>query len=207
MRGGKMLNITEWAQGIIIAVIIGTIIEMLLPNNGNGKYVKIVIGIFVMFSIISPIVNKFRGGSSLDINLIEKNNDNKSIQTSNIQINNENTIKNIFEENLKIDIKSKLSQKGYIIDDIKLEIIDNSDLTLNKIEFRVSSIKENSKDNNSYKTTTIVENIENIKVNLGGSRKDEKKEEKSVISESEKRKLKEFLSNVYEVNEKNINII
>ena len=55
-----MSFIVIWSKGIIIVVIIATIIEMLLPNNGNGKYVKMVIGIFVLFSIISPVINKFR---------------------------------------------------------------------------------------------------------------------------------------------------
>jgi len=32
--------ITSWVQGIIIAVIIGTIIEMLLPNGNSKKYIK-----------------------------------------------------------------------------------------------------------------------------------------------------------------------
>ena len=72
--------------------IIATIIEMLLPNNGNGKYVKMVIGIFVLFSIISPVINKFRNN---DKDLIEsdyyiKNLDDKTVETANIQTNNEN---------------------------------------------------------------------------------------------------------------------
>ena len=76
---------------------------------------------------------------------------------------------------------------------------------MNKIEFKVTEkINANNKNQN---VTTIVENTENIKVSLGGSGKDNKKEQQSVISESEKRKLKEYLSNVYEVNENNIIII
>ena len=38
---------------IIIAVIIGTIIEMLLPKNKNSKYIKVVIGMFVLFTIFA----------------------------------------------------------------------------------------------------------------------------------------------------------
>ena len=33
--------ITNWAQGIIIAVIIATIIEMILPNGSCKKYIKV----------------------------------------------------------------------------------------------------------------------------------------------------------------------
>ena len=71
----------------------------------------------------------------------------------------------MYEENLKIDIKSKISQKGYTVGEIELEILNNDEYTLN--------------DNNE-------------------------KSEPSILSESEKRKLKEYLSSVYEVNENNI---
>lgn len=198
-----------WAQGIIIAVIIATIIEMLLPSNSNAKYVKVVIGMFVLFTIISPVINKFKNNNKELINADDyiKNSNNKSVETSNINLSNENTIKRMYEENLKVDIKSKVNQKGYTTGDVNLEILDNGEYTLNKIEFRVTAknnVSNNNQENSANNTTTIIENIENIKVSLGGSSKDEKKEEKSVISESEKRKLREYLSGVYEVNEKNI---
>ncbi len=204
-----MTFITMWAQGIIIAVIIATIIEMLLPNNSNSKYVKVVIGMFVLFTIISPVINKFKNNNKELIIADDyiKNSNNKSVETSNINLSNENTIKRMYEENLKVDIKSKVNQKGYSTGDVNLEILDNGEYTLNKIEFRVTAknnVSNNNQENSANNTTTIIENIENIKVSLGGSSKDEKKEEKSVISESEKRKLREYLSGVYEVNEKNI---
>ena len=42
-----------------IFVIIGTIIEMIIPEGNNKKYVKTVIGIYIMFSIVSPIITRF----------------------------------------------------------------------------------------------------------------------------------------------------
>ena len=48
--------ISSWVQGIIIAVIISTIIEMILPDGNIKKYVRTVIGTFIVFVIISPII-------------------------------------------------------------------------------------------------------------------------------------------------------
>ena len=206
-----MSFISNWAQGIIVSVMVATIIEMLLPQNGNGKYVKVVIGIFVLFTIVSPVVSKFKSkdkiaSSNLDLYLNKMEND--AIQTSNISFSTEQAIKMMYEENLKIDIKSKISQKGYTVGDINLEILDNDEYTLNKIEAKITDKQQsqNVSGRNVQTTTTIVENVENIKVSLGGSAKDKKnnKQEPSILSESEKRKLKEYLSNVYEVNENNI---
>lgn len=56
---------SSWAQGIIVAVIVATIVELLLPNGSSKKYVKVVVGIYILFSIIAPVVNKF---ANQDIN-------------------------------------------------------------------------------------------------------------------------------------------
>lgn len=206
-EGVKVLGfISVWAQGIIVSVIIATIIEIILPDSSNSKYVKVVIGVFVLFSIVSPIINKFSNNKiSNEINFdsyIKTSTSNSAI-TTNVNMNNEDTIRKIYEENLKVDIKTKITQKGYIVGNINLETLNNNEYTLNKIDLKIIAKNKSTNQNSNSNVTTIVENIENIRVDIGGSSKN-KQEEKSVISESEKRKLKEYLSSVYEVNENNI---
>ena len=47
---------SSWAEQIVLAVIVSTIIEMILPKNKNKKYIQMVIGVYVLFNIISPII-------------------------------------------------------------------------------------------------------------------------------------------------------
>ena len=52
-----MINFMSlWAEQVVIAVIIATIIEMILPKNKNKKYIQMVIGVYVLFNIISPVI-------------------------------------------------------------------------------------------------------------------------------------------------------
>ena len=51
--------LNNWLQGIVVAVVIASIIQMILPNGNNKKYIKVVLGIYVVFQIITPVVNKF----------------------------------------------------------------------------------------------------------------------------------------------------
>ena len=44
--------IKNWTEGIIIAVIISIIIEMLVPDGKNKKYVKVVSGIYILYTKI-----------------------------------------------------------------------------------------------------------------------------------------------------------
>ena len=50
-----ILKIKSWCEGIIVAIIISIIIEMLVPDGNNKKYVKVVIGIYIIFVTLNPI--------------------------------------------------------------------------------------------------------------------------------------------------------
>lgn len=201
----KISFISTWAQGIIVSVIIATIIEMILPNSNNSKYIKMVIGVFILFSIVSPVINKISGNNnSFNLDRFSKYETNETIETSSAIDNNE-LIKQMYEENLKIDMKAKISQKGYSVGNIDVEILNNNEFTLNSIKMKiVGSEKNQSKSGNNQRTTTIVENVENILVSVSGKKSNNTEKEKSAISESEKRKLVQYLSSVYEVKESNI---
>ena len=52
-----MINfLSSWAEQIVLAVIIATLFELILPKNKNKKYIQMVIGVYVLFNIISPIL-------------------------------------------------------------------------------------------------------------------------------------------------------
>ena len=48
--------LSSWAKGLGVTIVIVSILEMLLPNNKIKKYIKMVLGVYVIFNIISPII-------------------------------------------------------------------------------------------------------------------------------------------------------
>ena len=191
--------ISGWIQGIIIAVIIGTIIEMLLPDGNCKKYVKVVIGVYILFSIVSPVItkvtgNEFRVSDIYDINTyIEVSA--KSSQ-ENIENSQQNQIKQVYITNLKNDMKQKIQEKGYSVKSLTLEISNDEQYTLKKIFAQVS--KRKNEENNEVKgvneiNITISNTTENIEGDIS-------------ISTKEQNDLKAYLSGIYNLEEKNINI-
>ena len=66
-----MINwLRSWSNQVIVAVIIATIIEMILPEGNNKKYIKMIIGLYVLFTIIQPVITKLTGN---EINLNDFN--------------------------------------------------------------------------------------------------------------------------------------
>ena len=82
-------------------MIIGTIIEMILPEGNSKKYIKVVIGIYVLFSIVSPVITKFTGkdiqvSDVIDLDkYVEEVKETSKLQNT-IQYDNENNIMNIY---------------------------------------------------------------------------------------------------------------
>ena len=191
--------ISGWIQGIIIAVIIGTIIEMLLPDGNCKKYVKVVIGVYILFSIVSPVItkvtgNEFRVSDIYDINTyIEVST--KSSQ-ENIENSQQNQIKQVYITNLKNDMKQKIQEKGYSVKSLTLEISNDEQYTLKKIFAQVS--KRKNEENNEGKGVN--------EINITISNTTENIEEDISISTKEQNDLKAYLSGIYNLEEKNINI-
>ena len=193
--------ISSWAQGIIMAVIIGAIIEMILPEGNSKKYVKIVIGVYVLFTIISPVISKITGktiqvSDILELNKYIEETENNSKLYVTLDEDNSNNIKDIYESSLRNDIKAKVAAKGYNAKNIKLEIEDDEEYTLKKIDIEIYKNMEKDKKD--------IETIQNEDIKI--SQKSTENDMQEKLSEKDKRKLKDYLSGVYEIDEKNINI-
>ena len=194
--------ISTWAQSIIIAVIIATIIEMILPSGSSKKYIKVVTGVYILFTIISPVITKFTGKTLAVSDILELDSyvneiKQKEVSQNLLAENNSSSIKDIYTANLKSDIKNKLKQKGYSANNIVLTVGDDENYTLNKIELDIEKIKEDKQEVNE------IEAVNKINITISNTVV-EKNNNKSSISDKEKEKIKQYLSSVYEIDEKDI---
>lgn len=209
--------LNNWLQGIVVAVVIASIIQMILLNGNNKKYIKVVLGIYVVFQIITPVVNKFFNSNFEISSLIDIDSYTKKMETyevssqnTNIDKTNEDSIKQIYVANLEKDIKAKLEDKEYLIKDVEVQVEDNEkyDIKSMKIYLKevVNSTKEESENN------IHINEVEKIEIKVGQNNFNDSENEtksqtnESSISNEEKNKIKKYLTSVYEINEKQITI-
>lgn len=209
--------LNNWLQGIVVAVIIASIIQMILPNGNNKKYIKVVLGIYVVFQIITPVVNKFFNSNFEISSLIDIDSYTKKMETyevssqnTNIDKTNEDSIKQIYVANLEKDIKAKLEDKEYLIKGVEVQVEDNEkyDIKSMKIYLKevVNSTKEESENN------IHINEVEKIEIKVGQNNFNDSENEtksqtnESSISNEEKNKIKKYLTSVYEINERQITI-
>ena len=191
--------LSSWAQGIIVAVIIATLIEMILPNSSSKKYVKVVIGMYILFTIVSPIIKKL-GGKDINLNTINIEKYEQQISKSDNTIlrkfedNNTRSIKDIYVSNLKADISAKLKEKGYEIDTSDIQIKDDENYTIEKITLKLIKMEQKQEKNNEIVINTV-------EIGNTISQKDSK-----TLSDDDKQEVKDYISETYDIDKKNINI-
>lgn len=181
----KMIDFfSSWGQGIIVAVIIGTIIEMILPEGSSKKYIKVVIGIYILFTIISPFIQKFSGSKLSAENILNTEKYEKMMAkgsntiSQKLEDNNSRTIKDIYTENLKTDIKAKLKEKGYEAESIYLRVSDDGNYTIEKLQIKLLATE--NKNNSNTETKKVEINSVNVeKIEIAGDGKTNSVKEKN----------------------------
>lgn len=130
-----ILRIRNWCEGIIVAVIISIIIEMLVPDGKNKKYIKVVIGIYIMFVCFSPILELLNYDIK-DINIFET----KTLETA--QTFNE-YMKEMYIVGIEKSIYDEIKELGYEVENIKVY----TDLGYENIEkVELKNVIKNGKD-------------------------------------------------------------
>ena len=116
-----MINfMSSWAEQIVLAVIVATIIEMILPKNNNKKYIQMVISVYVLFNIISPIIK------NKDEFSIEKYNIENYETTSQYEIDQtsmDERLEKIYLEELESIVTSKFVENGFEVAKCEIDAV------------------------------------------------------------------------------------
>lgn len=116
--------VSSWTEQIVIAVIIVTIIELILPKNKNKKYIQMIMGIYVLFNIISPII-KNKEAISIDEYNIEKYETKSQYEID--QSSMDERIEKIYLEELENKITSRFEEEGFYVEKCIIDaVLDTS---------------------------------------------------------------------------------
>lgn len=205
---------SSWVKGLGLAIVIVSILEMLLPNNKTKKYIRMVMGIYVLFTIISPFINQ---KDKLDVSNFDfENYQTAKTSTTLDQSSMDERIQELYIQELEKDIVKKLKDKGYEATTckVKAQISDKEEETkITKIKIKVQKLKEDAKKENENLENQIVTEIQKIKpVDTTIRQSDKEKESGSEenkdtkVNKSDIQNIKKFLIEEYGVNEKCLEI-
>ena len=173
-----MINfLSSWVKNLSLALIVVSILEMLLPNNKTKKYIKMVMGLYILFSIIAPFVNN---SNVLNFNIEDVYSDySKEISSTSAtstagevnQASMDDRLNQLYKEQLEGDITQKVEEKGYDVRKCKVEAhISESDTGIESITIEIDgkndntgNLTNNSNNSNNSNKTDATENSNNSK--------------------------------------------
>lgn len=164
----------NWIEQIAVAVVLVSIFELILPKGNLKKYIKVVLGTYIIFCMISPFVNS---ANLFDINQLDFNefaeNSSKTITNSSQTI--DARLQELYIDEIKKSIEEKIKEYGFEIYKSKIDadlskesenpgihkinlIMKRKDIGVNKIEI--------GNDNDKKENEAIIDNIKNEIANM-----------------------------------------
>ena len=143
----------SWIYNIIGVVFIGILFDILLPINKINKFMKCIFSIFVLYSIITPVLNLVSNNNisdifeststEIDINFINQLNASKNDTYEKLI---QNAIENEGILNVDVEILNNLENDTYEISIVEINLlncvlIDNK-TNINKYEVITKQVKK-----------------------------------------------------------------
>ena len=129
-----ILKIKNWCEEIIVVIILSIIIEGLIPNGNNKKYIKVIIGIYIMYVTINPILNFINYDFDIEDTIMDK--------FKTVEVNSDfESIKDIYIDGIKECLKNEIISMGYDLRYIDIKL-DEEYENIERIEIKINELDD-----------------------------------------------------------------
>lgn len=160
-----MSFISSWLKDIVVLFILISIAERIMPKGNMRKYINLVIGLLIIFTIISPFVKLIKLDFKLDevVFNYSKSKDNEINKGNEFYTQQEKQIEKIYKEKISKEL-IKLVEKNsdYKVIYIDIGILDGEE-DYGEIDYIDIVIEEKEKQTN--KNTISIDKIPVIEIN------------------------------------------
>ena len=180
-----MINFfSNFTTSLITSVLLITIIEIILPDNKNKKYVTFTATVILSMIIINPLANLINKDFKFE-NLLENEIRNFSSEEYAVKMEyaKQKNIDDLYDKSLKEDVINRLESSGYKVKKIYLDV-----------------------DRKSYEPIKIGLEIEHGDGSVQKVVIDVSNDYSDDVSIFEIAKIKDMLFSTYNINQKNITI-
>lgn len=191
-------SIKSLVSNLSVIVIIGVIVDIIMPKSNYRKYSKFVFGLILVLVILKPILNIVSSGEDLsNLVLLDGVRIEESLlvkQTEHYKMDQDKQIDKIYKQNLEASIASNLNAAFNLKNtEVNLSFYNDDDRQSSKRIYSIDILTE--KQNNT-------ESIEPIIIDLQG----QSKSVASLFNDKEIKSIKNFLRELYDMDNELISI-
>lgn len=105
----------KWIISVVTMVIFMALIDLILPENNLKKYARFVTGLLVIVTILNPVFKLFAKNASIETYITQYSSafdtESSPASTEDAQNNIEEKTREVFKENLKKEIESRIKNE------------------------------------------------------------------------------------------------
>ena len=200
--------IRKWIITIVSVIIFVTVVEMLIPNSNNKRYINVVIGLLVMIVILNPILYLIKDKNiNFEQTVLENFNQMEYLAITN-RVNQQelrnDTVVELYTKELTKQIKNRIERLWeYEVDHIYLAI-ENDDIEhLGLIKKMEITLKQALEIQTNY---PLINDIEPIEISIMANKKDNTMETNGINIGNKENIIKDDLSIFYNLPKENIEL-
>ena len=192
--------LSSWSGQIVVALVIGSLLEMLVPKGKNKKYVKMLIGIYIIFCIVSPFteINESFSMENIDKTLdkyIKENTKEYGVSSTDADL------EELYIKEVEKSITEDLAKIGYKV--VKCKIVANLNSKINKSGIQSINIKvKKYVRQEAPSDIDVVEDIEKVNISINTN----EEENTTYIQNEDIIVIKNFILDKYEIDENKIHV-
>ncbi|WP_206669928.1 stage III sporulation protein AF [Paenibacillus luteus] len=125
---------SDWLRDIIAIILLAVFVELLLPNKAMQRYARLVVGLFILLTILSPILKLIQSdiGAKLDEGMKQWS---KTAMSSDVQMTGLNQItKNAEAISDKRELEAAKLTERTLEAAIREELIQSTKATVNEVD-------------------------------------------------------------------------
>ncbi len=106
--------LSEWLRDIVLIILVATFVDLLIPNNSLQRYVKVVVSLIILLTILSPVISFLKEDKAINQALEQASGKKDGTQALNLILSNGEKLK---RENDKSSTLLAEQQVGKMIKD------------------------------------------------------------------------------------------
>lgn len=196
---GIVSFISSWLKDIVVLFILISIAELVMPKGNMKRYIDLIIGFLIIFTIITPFARIIKKDFSFDETVFNYSNSTSlnNKEDVNFQMEQEKQIEKLYKEKIKEEIIKLVEEESlYMVGDVILDLIQDEEVygKIKHLEIIIKDRNENTKENK-----VSIEKVETIEINKESDIK-AKEDEYDYIE------LKKLISTKYNIEKDKITI-
>lgn len=170
--------ISSWLKDIVVLFILISIAQLVMPKGNMKRYIDLIIGFLIIFTILTPFAKIIKKDFSFDETVFNYSNSINLIDKDEIdfQLEQEKQIEKLYKEKIKNEIIKLVEEESlFIVGNVSVDLIDEEEMygEIQYLEIIIKEINEDIKENKiAIKKVEIVDINKELPIEVKEDKKD-----------------------------------